>query len=325
MALHKVFDKETGEFITGIKYDSNADNFRKIECQKMNTIFNFCENGNIEIVYHKRPFDVPKHVVMDEDIILDSFTCEDLKFVTNQKRFHISELYGNLEDENTNNRNFKNIAGCASAVRPDVTVQDLLKTIYRGGKRAKQNFYNYALSNEWEYFCTYTFEDLQARTDLSVLQDTWHSFTKSIKRKFPDLKIIAVPEKFKKGGYHLHSLMANLDLNLIPKRNNETKQFLFTDYGHPRMQATDWKNGWNEVVMINPDSSQLQVVNYLTKYFTKSFDMPYGSKRYYITSNLNCRTKYIENYNELQLNAQCISMGLTEYKDNDSFTVYRNF
>lgn len=148
---------------------------------------------------------------------------------------------------------------------------------------------------------------------------------RAIKLKYKDVKAIAVPERFQKGGFHLHALMANCDLTLIPKRHNETKQFLFSDYGHPRMNATNWKNGWCEVTMINPESSQLQVVNYLSKYFTKSFDMPYGSKRYYMTNNLDCRTKYIDNLNELELSVKLENMGLTEFKSNDSFIVYRNF
>lgn len=327
MALHKVFDKETGEFISNIKYDSKADEFKQINTLQMNTIYSSDESGNIEIVYYRRPFLVPEHVAMDNEIISDYMTDHEMQTVVRQRRQHITDIYGYTEESESIQRNFERLDGKAKPLRPDVTIQDLLATMYRGGKRAKKNFYDYALSNEWEYFCTYTFADEQCRHDLTALQNTWKKFTRSIRCKYPDVKIIAVPERGDRGerSYHMHALMANCDLTLVPKRHDKTGKFLFSDYGHPRMIAKDWNNGWCEVTMINPESSQVQVVNYLTKYFTKSFDMPFGAKRYYMTRNLTCRDRYIDFFNEIEIDAQCMSLGLTQYKDNDSFVVYRNF
>lgn len=312
MALHKVFD-ENGEYLTNIKYDTRSEEFRKIDYTSMNYILNLYNDGKCEIVYYKKGFKVPKYVTLSQE------------FMNNAQTFFAFE-------SELGKRRFKRDAdGIAVPIRSDSCIADLQNTMQRGGRRAKDNFYNYALSNEWEYFCTYTFADPAIRTNIFLLSKAWETFYKPIQRRFKDLKALAVPEPFENraSGYHLHALMANCDLTLLPKRSDKTHEFLFSDYGHPRMNCLDWKNGFAEVVMINPESSQLQVINYLSKYLTKSFNLPLGAHRFYRTKNLECKEKFIDYAEYDEMIEKVKSLGLKEYvrqnQKNHDIVIYRNF
>lgn len=327
MAIHKVFDKETGEIKQNITYDFRSEEFKEIEYIPMNTIFNVFDEGKFEIVYYKKSFIIPKYVALDEDLIFDKFTDKNAAVKSSlsieNSKMNLNDILGVIEGKIE--KNFGVVDNIVYPIKENVAIADLQKSINTGGRRAKENFYSYALSNNWEYFCTYTFEDKETRDDKLILGSCWTNFIRSIKCRSPDLKAIAVPEKFKKGGFHLHSLMANCDLTLKPKRHDKTKEFLFSDFGHPRMNCLDWKNGFNEVVMINPESSQLQVVNYLTKYFTKAFDVPFHAKRYFRTNNLDCKTKYLDDFRLPELLKTVANLKMVQYKDTDNITVYRNF
>ncbi len=167
------------------------------------------------------------------------------------------------------------------------------------------------MSNDWEYFCTFTFEDERIRNNNDLLYVTYENFRKQLRSKNHNVKSLTVYEEFKKGGYHLHSLLSNIDLNLVPARNADTGKFIYTKSGVQIFNCKDWKIGYNTISCINPNSINEQVVNYMSKYMTKCSPAPPGCKRYFRSMNLECRethVDYIENIDEIIL-----SLNLKKY------------
>lgn len=56
-------------------------------------------------------------------------------------------------------------------------------------KRAKDNFYGFALCNDWLYFCTFTVAKNDFESDDKATKYYWQLFREKLQRKFPDIKI----------------------------------------------------------------------------------------------------------------------------------------
>lgn len=71
--------------------------------------------------------------------------------------------------------------------------------------RSKRNIRRICLSNDFEYFATWTINsDFCDRFTLSVIQKKMQQLLKAYQRKFPDFKYIYVFEKHKDGAIHMH-------------------------------------------------------------------------------------------------------------------------
>ena len=248
--MQKVASRITGEILYNTYYDDKLDIIKAIQYEDFDYVISET-NGKIELMFFPDGYKVPKHIAVDEEMMNDYYTAPELgSFLGGSK--------------------FKQVDGIAVPVSPDVTIMDLQKTFNRGSKRAKKNFYNYALANDWQYFCTYTFNKEEVRNSKDLLYMSWSNFIKSMRKKYSDIKAIAVYESFEKGGYHIHALLANCVLTLRPAINPHTGQFIYSrKYNNQVFNCLDWQAGFNDVVCINPESNQVQVVNYLGSYMTK--------------------------------------------------------
>jgi len=328
--MQRVIDKETGEFFKDTYYNKSTDEIKTIQYEHFDYVISEI-NGKIELMYFPDGYVVPKHVAVDEDMMNNCYTAPEL-----------GSLLGSSK--------FKSENGIAVPISEDSTIMDLQKTFNRGSARAKKNFYNYALANKWQYFCTYTFNREDVRNDKDLLFQSWNNFMKALRKKNPDLKGIAVYESFEKGGYHIHALLANCILTLRPSISPNTGDFIYSSkYQNQVFNCLDWQAGFNTVVCINPDSNNVQVVNYLGSYMTKESPAPYRCKRYFHTRNLDCRNVYCGKFNkptdgdkfpenmfeiieymkkaqtEFTLPKAIFKYKLTEYKKKNGIIIYRNY
>lgn len=328
--MQKVILKETGEVLGNTYYCEKTNEIKTIQYADFDYVLSET-NGKVELMFFPDGYKVPKHVAVDENMMSDYYTSPELgSFLGSSK--------------------FKTVDGVVVPVSPDITVMDLQTTFNRGSKRAKKNFYNYALANKWQYFCTYTFNREDVRNDKDLLYLSWSNFIKSMRKKNPDIKAIAVYESFEKGGYHIHALLADCVLTLRPAINPYTGDFIYSSkYNNQVFNSLDWQAGFNSIVCIHPESNNVQVVNYLGSYMTKESPAPYRCKRYFHTQNLNCRNVYCGKFNkpnesdkfpenvfemieylkkadtDFTLQKAVYKFGLHEHKKKNGVVIYRNY
>lgn len=289
-------EKETGEIIKNL-YRNNEGILKRINYNDRNYIINDTCNGEVELIFIEDGFTVPEHVNEDNDILTTTDELIEFKSFCSKRKFKI--------DDN----------GIAHKVVEHATINDFIKSFKKGSKRAIKNFYDYALTNVWEYFVTLTFREEEIRNNIKMMSYIWKLFTNKLRNKFPNMKAIATYEEFEEGGYHMHAMLSDVDLTLVPARNNKKyldkektninpkyKKFMYSKFGPQVMNCLDWNFGFNTVVCLKPESNNIQVVNYMSKYMNKCSPAPYGCKRYYKTQNLDARnsvTGYVENNNDL--------------------------
>lgn len=272
--MNYIFDKDTGEKLSGI-YEKDGVIYSR-DYVFYDSILNVGKNG-LEVLKFKEPFKVPKPYALDPEMCSNYFTdCVFSEAMTTQK--------------------WKLVEGVVVPVDSSVRITDLIKSRAKSARESKTKFYNYALGdNDWQYFCTWTFSDERIRADKNLLYETYNRFIKTIRQNNPDVKALAVYEEFDKGGYHMHALLGNCRLCLMPGINPHDGKFVYSKLGHQVFNCIDWTSGFSNVVCINPDSEKLQVVNYLGSYLTKNCPAPYRCKRFFHTLNLDCRDTYMFN------------------------------
>lgn len=156
-------------------------------------------------------------------------------------------------------------------------------------KRTKQKVYQYARSNDWDWFVTFTFSpDKVDRFSYDACVKLLSKWLNNVRRDAPDVRYIIVPEQHKSGAWHFHGLFAGLDDRLIGwtgkyvvKRKG--KQFVRTKDKIYRFNK--YKFGWMTATRV---SDQQRVVSYMVKYLTKDMMQGmFGRKRYWASRNLD--------------------------------------
>lgn len=170
----------------------------------------------------------------------------------------------------------------------------LLKRI-ENNNRAKMKIYDYAMSNDWDWFFTLTFSlkkvDRENYTECKKKLQKW---LENIKERYaPNLKFLFIPELHKdKKSWHFHGLVSNMtnvkfEMAVDPKDGN-----IIIHKGKVVFNCKNWRFGYSECTRIK-DSQRAS--NYITKYVTKSnMALIEGENRYICSRNLNkpIETKY---------------------------------
>ena len=250
--------------------------------ERVNCVSNTTPNGDSEIIYYKNSF-----------LVLREQCNQNPDSVKRDRLFDIKNkitLGGKTVDNVLVSKDSKKT----------VTFQKFQESMFRSAKRAKDNFYNYGLSNEWDYFVTLTFSsDMVDRNDDEAVKNLWSNWLYSVKKENPDIKVLLVPEMHKKGSLHFHGFMADCPkLVLSQAYYPETYKFvdkrgtpILTRLGDPVFNLVSWKYGFTTVAILPKEHNSRRVVNYCVKYMSKSGDVGYNKKRFYRTRNLKCREK----------------------------------
>jgi len=160
------------------------------------------------------------------------------------------------------------------------TEEDIYNSIKNSQNRTIQKIYDYARSNEWEYFITLTFNpekvDSFNYAEVTKKLSTWINNLK--KKDSPNLKYIVVPELHESGRYHFHGLIANIgELQLIDSHKRTKSDEVIYNIGQYKLGFTTA----TEVI------DNQRVSTYITKYITKDMVVTTkGKKRYWNSKNL---------------------------------------
>lgn len=203
---------------------------------------------------------------------------------------------GLINDDNHSDRSRKFIVNAFGVIEPksgNVLFSRFLRSREQSRRRALDNSYRYALSNDWSYFCTFTFDPkkIDVHNDGAIVY-AWKIFRQRLQYRYPDVKIYCVPERHKSGSLHFHALLGNVDLSdvIIPAYHDDKP--VLTSFGDTVYNFSEYifDFGFTTVVSIR-DGSRERVVNYLVKYVNKSGSVSFNCKSFYHTSNLDKASK----------------------------------
>lgn len=146
--------------------------------------------------------------------------------------------------------------------------------------RAKNNVYDIARANLWDWFLTLTFNpDKVNRYDYSeCLKKLQKQFNNIRSRYCPNMRYLLVPEFHKDGGVHFHGLIANCDLvHFTPAINPHTGQQIV----QKGLEIYNWNLYTLGFCTATSVQDTKRVSNYITKYITKSqIDLMKGKRRF---------------------------------------------
>lgn len=309
--IFRLIDEVTAEIEKTDYYYDKDGILKKKEYEQINTIYNVSQNGkDIELIYYPENFKIPKIQEVDDDSFL------------NNTNYIINEV--------KSNRNFKRNEEGYWCAKKGLKTEEFAKSMDKSIRRAKHNFYDYALNNNWEYFTTFTFRNKEDRFDREKVKNLWKYFNRDLRKINEDYKAIAVMEphegwseererkevrklinsntdsaeidkiiEYKKdnaGGFHLHALISDINLPLTPARDPITHLFKFSSLGNQLFNCDIWNHGFSSIACLEPNCSSRKIANYCMKYLTAEFQIFYNEKRYYKTRNLKARETTFYNY-----------------------------
>lgn len=158
-------------------------------------------------------------------------------------------------------------------------------------KRTKKKVYDYAKSNEWEWFVTFTFSpDKVNRYDYDECTKYLSKWFNNLKRSSPALSYLVVPEQHKDGAYHFHGLFSGMNERqivwtgkyVIKRVRGLRSKFVRTK--EKIYKIGSYKLGWMTATRV---CEMEKVTSYITKYITKDMlNGLHGRKRYWCSRNL---------------------------------------
>jgi hypothetical protein len=150
--------------------------------------------------------------------------------------------------------------------------------------RTKTTISDLVICNQFEYFCTFTFDKEKIdRYDMQKCRyamQTWLHNSKN--RHSPGLKYLVVPEKHKDGALHFHALISGYDGRYKTSGRKQNGRDIFN--------LTGWRFGYSTAVKIDNFEA---VGHYMKKYITKDMPMIYGKRRYFSSNNLERPKKVV--------------------------------
>lgn len=154
--------------------------------------------------------------------------------------------------------------------------------------RSKQNIYELARANTWEYFITLTFdrEKVDSSNYDTLIKQVGKWFNNLKSRKAPNLKYLIIPELHKDGiHYHFHGLLACCDgLTFVDSGIKQNRKKVYN--------MPDFKFGFTTATKVSDTN---KVSSYITKYITKDLESTLKGKRRYIASR-NCERPKVTEY-----------------------------
>lgn len=119
-------------------------------------------------------------------------------------------------------------------------------------------------------FATFTYAKKQF--DILTAIEDWRLFTRRMKRHFPDVSFVRVPERHKDGGVHFHAVIFGLPANLPCKMKKMKNRFIHdcppTRKCERRLRSLSnaWQRGFVDLQQVRSEDS---IGRYIAKYLTK--------------------------------------------------------
>lgn len=154
-------------------------------------------------------------------------------------------------------------------------------------RRARQTLYDICKCNDFQFFVTFTYDpEKKERLNDEVTRRTFSVWANNMRRYYPNMYYIAVPEYHKKGGIHYHMLVGG-----IKWEDLKPKFWKLDKNGTPVYNVTAWTWGYSTVTRIkNGEAAKHYVCKYITKqHFDERF---FGKRRFHTSHNIVRPTTY---------------------------------
>jgi hypothetical protein len=184
----------------------------------------------------------------------------------------------------------------------------------RSARRARQTLYDICKCNDFSFFVTLTFDGNKIdRMNDNATKRKYSQWANDVKKQFPNMYYVTVPEYHKKGGLHFHILIGGItldELKATPALNKRGKQI--HKKGKAIWNIGAWKKGFSTLSIIgNGEATK----HYICKYITKQHadDRFFNKRRYYVSRNIERpeiekRVERIENaLNGIDTNVELVS------------------
>lgn len=171
--------------------------------------------------------------------------------------------------------------------------------------RAKNAVFELAMCNPWRYWGTFTMDkEMNDRNDLKGYYKKFTQWIRNYNKKHNiRIRYLFVPEKHKKGTWHMHGFLYGLpEEHLVPFKNGDKSK-----NGKP-IPMKLWKNGYLNwpayaekfgYCSFDTINNHEAIAKYLTKYVTKDVESSVkevNAKSYYNSRGLEKATEYIRGY-----------------------------
>ena len=165
------------------------------------------------------------------------------------------------------------------------------KAIEESLRRTRTTIFDYALSNNFSYFVTFTFNPKKVdRYSIESTSNIMKYWLNRQKKHSPDFAYVIVPEFHKDGAIHFHALIRDY--------NAELKSTNVFQNGKRVYNLTGFTAGFTNAQKLDDD--QTKAAAYLTKYITKDMINRFNKRRYWASKNLYKPVKRYESLDELK-------------------------
>jgi len=159
------------------------------------------------------------------------------------------------------------------------TEEEILKVKRISYMRAKTNFKRLVRANVWQWFATMTFDGRKVnRYDDKEVYASMLNYLMYLRKQFPDMIYVCVPEFHKDNAIHFHLLFGNVtaeQLGLVKLKK--------TIKGHTQYKITTFKIGrTNCSAIVSLEKTRNYVLKYMSKYFSIGEK---SAKRYFHSRN----------------------------------------
>lgn len=154
--------------------------------------------------------------------------------------------------------------------------------------RTKTLVRDLVLCNDFELFCTFTFDpnkvdSFKLHYCWSVMSRWLHHQRDLSRERGKEFKYLIIPEQHKSGRWHFHALISGYSSTL---KDSGLKTLTL----RPIYNITAFRSGFTTAVEID---SKEGVSSYVTKYITKDFVTTFNQRRFFCSRNLVRPTKEI--------------------------------
>jgi len=142
--------------------------------------------------------------------------------------------------------------------------------------RSKTRITDYTLANDFDLFCTFTFDPKRVDSlDVNKAKEVMSNWLHNSRKLSPDLKYLIVAELHKSGRIHFHALFKNYLGPLTDSKKAKNNRIIFN--------ISNWYYGFSTAVKIDNIG---KVSSYMQKYITKDMLKIGNKKRYWGSRNL---------------------------------------
>lgn len=181
-------------------------------------------------------------------------------------------------------------------------------------RRTRTTIFDYALSNDFEYFVTFTFNPKKIdRYSIDETFNTMKYWLNRQKKHSPDFGYVIVPEFHKDGAIHFHALIRAYNGDMKP-----TKVF---QNGKRVYNVTGFTSGFTNAQKM--DDNQEKTAGYITKYITKDTISRFNKRRYWASKNLQKPVKRYESLEALNVSQYIIDDNIAYHSEDYNISVYQ--